>query len=185
VTPLYTREEIESAIERLAREIALGYAGKPLVLLGVLKGALYVTADLSRALSRVAGGPSEIFVDYVCAWSYGASTRSSGEVHLTMDASVELEGRDVLLIEDIADNGFTLAYLQTFLERRRPASVAACVLFDKPARRSVDLRLAYVGLTVPDAFVVGYGLDYQELYRNLPYLAELSLPSESQRFQPT
>jgi hypoxanthine phosphoribosyltransferase len=170
---LFTAEEIASTIRRLADEIARDYRRQPILLLGVLKGALYVAADLSRALSAVADGPSEIAVDYLCVSSYGNASRSSGEVRLLKDASEPLTGRNVLLVEDIIDNGLTLRYLRSLLGERRPASLRACVLFNKPYHRSVEVPVEYVGLTVPDAFVVGYGLDYQELFRNLPYLAQL------------
>jgi hypoxanthine phosphoribosyltransferase len=176
---LYGKEEIEAAIGGLAREIATAYRGQPLVLLGVLKGALYFTVDLARALAGIADGPSEIFVDYLSVVSYEGA-ESSGHVRLLLDEATPLEGRHVLIVEDIADNGFTLAYLQTLLSERRPASLRTCTLFDKPSRRRVQVRLDYVGLTVPNTFAVGYGLDYQERYRNLPYLAELEI-QESQR----
>jgi hypoxanthine phosphoribosyltransferase len=186
---VYGPEEISAAVERLAARIAADFGGQPLVLLGVLKGALYLTVDLARALAAVVDGPSEIMVDYVAVSSYGASTKSSGEVRLLLDATVPIEGRNVVIVDDVADNGLTLAFLRAFLVKRRPASLQACVLFEKRARRRVNVPLRYVGLPVPNTFVVGYGLDYQELYRNLPYLAELhpQVPSceaviESQRF---
>ncbi|HVA33599.1 MAG TPA: hypoxanthine phosphoribosyltransferase [Candidatus Baltobacteraceae bacterium] len=176
---LYGAAEISEAVERLAAGIACDYAGKPLVLLGVLKGALYFTVDLARALAEHGDGPSEIIVEYVCVTSYGAGGQSRGQLRLLLDETVALEGRDVVVVEDIADNGLTLKFLQSLLIERRPASLRTCVLFDKPANRTVPVRLDYVGLTVPNAFVIGYGLDYQERYRNLPYLAELQ-PQESQ-----
>jgi hypoxanthine phosphoribosyltransferase len=175
---LYASEEIAAAVKRLAGLLASEYSGKPLVLLGVLKGALYFTVDLARELSGVADGPSEIFVDYLCVTSYGASSESSGEVHLLTDATTPVEGRHVVIVEDIVDNGLTLQFLQDFLRKRRPATLRSCVLFDKPARRRVDVIPDFIGLELPDTFVVGYGLDYRELYRNLPYLGELrSTPS--------
>ncbi len=170
---LFTAEEIGTAIERMARLIAADYAGQPLLLLGVLKGALYVTVDLARALAAIPDGPSEILVDYLCVSSYGNASRSSGEVRMLKDASEPVAGRHVLVVEDIIDNGLTLAYLRGLLEGRAPASLRACVLFDKPFHRLVDVKVDYVGLSSPDAFVVGYGLDYQEIFRNLPYLAQL------------
>jgi hypoxanthine phosphoribosyltransferase len=175
---IVTSEEIAAAIERLARLLAAHYAGKPLVLLGVLKGALYFTVDLARKLAGLPDGPSEIFVDYLCVTSYGASKESSGEVRLLTDATTPIEGRHAVIVEDIVDNGLTLHFLQDFLRKRRPATLRSCVLFDKPARRRVDVTPDFAGLELPDTFVVGYGLDYRELYRNLPYLAELrSTPS--------
>ena len=171
---IYGAREIAAAVDRLAREIARDHAGEPLVMLGVLKGALYVTADLARKLSEIPDGPSEIFVDYISVASYGASTQSSGTVRLLMDSERPIAGKRVLIVEDVADNGLTLAFLQAFLRERGPASLRTCVLLDKPARRQVAVPLDYIGLPCPDAFVVGYGLDYQEKYRNLPYLAEIS-----------
>jgi hypoxanthine phosphoribosyltransferase len=178
---LYSAGEIESAILRLAAKIADDYQGQPLVLLGVLKGALYFTVDLSRALAEIAAGPREIIVDYLCVLSYGSLGRSSGQVKLLLDESVPIEGRHVVIAEDIADNGLTLSFLGAFLKERRPASLRTCVLFDKPSRRRVAVSLDYVGLPVPDTFVVGYGLDYQERYRSLPYVAELK--SQGSRFE--
>lgn len=170
---LVSAEEIAAAIARLAREVARDYAYRPLTIVGVLKGALYVTADLIRALSVLPDGPSEITVDYIAVSSYGNAARSSGEVHLLKDVGEPMGGRDVLIVEDIVDNGLTLEYLRALLGERKPASLRACVLFDKPYHRLVHVPVDYVGLVVPDAFVVGYGLDYQELFRNLPYLAQL------------
>jgi hypoxanthine phosphoribosyltransferase len=170
---LFSKDEIASAVDRLARQIAEDHVGQPLLLLGVLKGALYVATDLARALAQVPNGPSDILVDYLCVSSYGNSTRSSGEVRMLKDTTERLTGRHVVLVEDIVDNGLTLSYLQALLKERNPASLRSCVLFDKPYHRLVDVPLEYVGLQCPDEFVVGYGLDYQELYRNLPYLAKL------------
>lgn len=170
---LFSKEQIAEAIERLAHEIAGDYSGKPLLLVGVLKGALYVTVDLARALAAIPDGPSEIVMDFVSVGSYGNATESSGEVRLLMDLSVPVEGRNVLILDDVADGGLTLQALQALLQGRGPAGLRTGVLFDKPARRAVDVTLDYIGLTLPNAFAVGYGLDYQEKYRTLPYLAEL------------
>jgi hypoxanthine phosphoribosyltransferase len=170
---LFTAEEIQAAIRRLALQIAADHQGKPLTLLGVLKGALYVISDLARAVADVPDGPSEIIVDYICVSSYGNEIRSSGEVRMLKDASEPVTGRNVVIVEDIVDEGLTLQYLRSLLEERRPASLRACVLFDKPFHRRVEVPVEYVGLQSPDEFVVGYGLDYQELFRNLPYLAQL------------
>jgi hypoxanthine phosphoribosyltransferase len=170
---LFSPEEIAAAIDRLAKQIARDYAGQPLLVLGVLKGALYVTVDLVRALSRLPDGPSRIELDFIVVSSYGNSTRSSGEVRLLKDTSEKIAGRNVLVVEDIVDNGLTLQYLRSLLSGREPASLKSCVLFDKPYHRIVDVPVDYTGLTAPDVFVVGYGLDYQENYRNLPYLAQL------------
>ncbi|MDQ2872990.1 MAG: hypoxanthine phosphoribosyltransferase [Candidatus Eremiobacteraeota bacterium] len=170
---LFTRSQIAERIGALAERIASDYAGQPLLVLGVLKGALYVTADLTRALSRVLNGPAAIEVDYITVSSYGNSTRSSGEVRMLKDTSENIAGKNVLIVEDIIDNGLTLQYLRSLLGGRNPASLRACVLFDKPYRRQVNVPVEYAGFVAPDEFVVGYGLDYQEKYRNLPYLAQL------------
>lgn len=170
---LFSPAQIAEAIERLAVRIAGDYREKPLLLLGVLKGALYVTVDLARAIAGVPDGPSEVCVDYLCVSSYGNATRSSGEVRMLKDITQPVTGRNVVLVEDIIDNGLTLDYLQALLGGRNPASLRSCVLFDKPYHRRVNVHVDYVGLVAPDEFVVGYGLDYQELFRNLPSLAQL------------
>ena len=170
---LFTPADIAEAIRRLARQIAEDHRGQPLMLLGVLKGALYAVSDLARAISVLPDGPSEIIVDYICVSSYGNSTRSSGEVRMLKDSGEPVTGRAVVIVEDIVDNGLTLQYLRSLLDERKPASLRSCVLFDKPYNRRVNVPIEYVGLRAPDEFVVGYGLDYQELFRNLPYLAQL------------
>ena len=170
---LASKEEIAATIARLAERIAADYAGKPLLLIGVLKGALHVSVDLAREISRRVDGPSEIRMEFICVSSYGNATRSSGEVRMLKDVDRETAGQNVLIVEDIIDNGHTLAYLRDLFERRNPSTLRSCVLFDKPYRRLVNVPVEYVGMAVPDEFVVGYGLDYQELYRNLPYLAQL------------
>ncbi|GAC1652356.1 MAG: hypoxanthine phosphoribosyltransferase [Vulcanimicrobiaceae bacterium] len=170
---LFSAEEIRAAVERLAARIGADYSGQPLTVIGVLKGALFVTADLVRALSRVAGGPSEIRIDFIALSSYENASRSSGEVRMLKDTAHSVAGKHILIMEDIVDNGLTLDSLTTMLSARGPKSLKSCVLFDKPYNRTVPVNVDYIGLTAPDAFVVGYGLDYQEAYRNLPYLAQL------------
>jgi len=170
---LITADQIAVAIRRLATAIGRDYAGRSIVLIGVLKGAVFVTADLARALADVPDGPSDIQLDFIAVSSYGNAHRSSGEVRLIQDTTHAIEGRHVIIIEDIIDNGHTLHYLRAMLGNRQPASLAAAVLLDKPYRRAVDVTVDYVGLTCPDEFVVGYGLDYQERYRTLPFLAKL------------
>ncbi|MBV8244400.1 MAG: hypoxanthine phosphoribosyltransferase [Candidatus Eremiobacteraeota bacterium] len=170
---LFTSDEIRRAVERLAAAIGADFRGQPLLLLGVLKGALYVTADLARSLSLQKDGPSEIRIDYLAVSSYGNAARSSGEVRILRDTSENITGKNVVIVEDIVDNGHTIAYLAGLLRDRAPRSLRTCVLFDKPYHRQASVTLDYVGLTAPDAFVVGYGLDYQERYRNLPFLALL------------
>jgi hypoxanthine phosphoribosyltransferase len=170
---LFSAAEIASAIERMAQAIAHDYAGRELTLIGVLKGAVFVTADLARALDAIPGGPSALHLDFLAVSSYGDGTRSSGEVRLVADCSHSVEGKHLLIVEDIIDNGLTLGYLQGLLGGRGPASIATAVLLDKPYNRRVDAPVDYVGFTCPDEFVVGYGLDYQERYRTLPYVAKL------------
>jgi hypoxanthine phosphoribosyltransferase len=166
---LFTAEEIARTVARLGEEIAARSVGAPILLLGILKGALIFTADLARALP--ADAPVEI--DFLAVSSYGNGRRSSGEVRLLKDAGESIEGKHVIIVEDIIDNGLTLGYLQGLLWSRKPASLRSCVLFDKPYNRAADVPIEYKGLLCPDAFVVGYGLDYQERFRNLPYLARL------------
>ena len=170
---LISAAEIAEANHRMAEAIARDYAGRSLVLVGVLKGAVFVTADLARALAEMPAGPSDIQLDFIAVSSYGNAHRSSGEVRLIQDTTHAIEGRHVLIVEDIVDNGHTLHYLRAMLGNRQPASLRTAVLLDKPYHRAVDVALDYVGLTCPDEFVVGYGLDYQERYRTLPYLAKL------------
>ncbi len=170
---IFSPAEIAAALARMAAEIARDYAGQSVVLLGVLKGALFVTADLARALSSVPDSQVEIGLDFLGVSSYGNAHRSSGEVRLIQDTSHSIEGKHVLIVEDIVDNGLTLRYLMTLLGGRAPASLRAAVLLDKPYNRRVDVAVDYIGMTCPDEFVVGYGLDYQERYRTLPYVAKL------------
>jgi hypoxanthine phosphoribosyltransferase len=170
---IYGAGEIAASVERLASEIAADYREQPLVLLGVLKGALCFTSDLARALATVPDGPCEISVDYLCVERYGPRGRNAAAPRLVMDSTLPLAGRNVVVVDGVADTGNTLAFLRALLECRRPASLRNCVLFDKRGSREADLRVDYLGLPVPNLFVIGYGLDYQEMYRNLPYLAEL------------
>jgi len=170
---LCSQDEIAQAVERLAAEIAADYRRQPLLLLGVLKGALCFTADLARAIAREADGPSEIKLEYIVVERYGSLGSSGGAARLGAGFSAPVTGANLLIVDDIADNGRTLEFLKAFLEGGRPASVRSCVLFDRPARREVDVAADYVGIAIPDVFAIGYGLDYKEMYRNLPYLAEL------------
>lgn len=170
---VFSAEEIAAAIRRMAEAIGRDHAGEDLLLLGVLKGALHVLSDLGRALHGVEAGPRNLYLDLIGVSSYGNASRSSGEVRLIQDTTHAVEGRRVVIVEDIIDNGLTLGYLHQLLSARQPASLRTAVLLDKPYRRAVDVRPDYVGLRCPDAFVVGYGLDYQERYRTLPYIARL------------
>jgi hypoxanthine phosphoribosyltransferase len=164
---LIPAEDLNARVAELGRQIRHDYAGATPMLVGVLKGAVIFLADLMRAIEA----PCEC--DFIAVSSYGASTRSSGIVRLTKDLSVSIEGRDVLIVEDIVDTGLTLSYLLRNLETRRPRSLRVCALLDKASRRQVPVALDYVGFTIPDEFVVGYGLDYAGLYRNLRHVAVL------------
>jgi hypoxanthine phosphoribosyltransferase len=164
---LIPAEDLTARVGQLGGQIRGDYAGRTPMLVGVLKGAVVFLADLMRAIDA----PCEC--DFIALSSYGASSRSSGIVELTKDLSVPIEGRDVLIVEDIVDTGRTLAYLLRNLETRQPATLRVCTLLDKAARREVPVSLDYVGFTIPDEFVVGYGLDFAGLYRNLPYLGVL------------
>ena len=164
---LISREQIAAKLDLLAEEIDRDYAGKELLLVGVLKGAIFVVADLHRRLSV----PSA--VDFMAVSSYGSATTSSGVVRILKDLEAEIEGRHVLVVEDIVDSGLTLSYLLKNLRSRRPASVEVLSLLTKPSRREVDLPIRYVGFEVPDVFVVGYGLDFAEHYRGLSDIVTL------------
>jgi hypoxanthine phosphoribosyltransferase len=162
--------DLTARVVQLGRQIQADYAGRVPILVGVLKGAVVFLSDLMRAIDA----PCEC--DFIAVSSYGASTRSSGIVELTKDLSVPIEDRDVLIVEDIVDTGRTLTYLRRNLETRQPRTLRVCTLLDKASRREVPVSLDYVGFTIPDEFVVGYGLDFAGLYRNLPYLAVLDAP---------
>jgi len=164
---LFTEEEIQLKVKELGKQISWDYAGRNLLVICVLKGAFIFMADLVKAIDI----PLEL--DFMAVSSYGVSTKSSGVVKIIKDLDIPVEGRDVIIVEDIIDSGLTLSYLIDVLERRNALSIAIVTLFDKPARRTVDLEPDYKGYTLPDAFVVGYGLDYAEKYRNLPYIGIL------------
>ena len=165
---LVQADELQHRIKEMAAEVSRDYADKDLLLIGVLKGAVFFLADLMRQLDV----PCE--VDFMAVASYGSSTDSSGVVRILKDLDAPLEGRDVLIVEDIVDSGLTLQYLMRTLEARGPASLAVCALLTKPERRKVDMPARYVGFEIPDKFAIGYGLDYAERYRNLPYVAALT-----------
>jgi hypoxanthine phosphoribosyltransferase len=164
---LVTRERLSERVREMAGEISADYAGRDLLVIGILKGAVFFTADLVRELSI----PCEL--DFMAVSSYGSATHSSGVVRITKDLDVAIEGRDVLLVEDVIDSGRTLRYLMRNLAAREPATLEACALLSKPAADRLDLRTRYVGFRLPDVFVVGYGLDAGERYRELPYIAGL------------
>ncbi|MBV8198664.1 MAG: hypoxanthine phosphoribosyltransferase [Candidatus Eremiobacteraeota bacterium] len=170
---IYTQAEIAAAVERLAGDIAADHREQLLVLLGVLKGGVCLVSDLARALSATPGGPSAIMVEHIVVSRYRGSKESNAPVELILDSGRSLEGANVVLVDTIVDRGLTLAALQALLKERRPATLRTCVLVEKAVRRTPAVALDYRGLAAPDAFVIGYGLDYKEWYRGLPYLAEL------------
>ncbi|MFZ3012483.1 MAG: hypoxanthine phosphoribosyltransferase [Nitrospira sp.] len=165
--PIVTQEQMRSRIRELGRQISADYAGKDLVLVGVLKGAYAFFADLARAI-RI-----PVRVDFIIVTSYGTQTKTSGKVKLVTELTEKIKNRDVLLVEDIVDSGLTIQYLTKALAKQKPRSIKVCTLLSKPERRVVDVPLQYIGFRIPDQYVVGYGLDYQQQYRNLPYLAVL------------
>jgi hypoxanthine phosphoribosyltransferase len=165
---LVDTEALRARIVELGAEISADYEGRDLLLIGVLKGAVFFMADLMRKLTI----PCE--VDFMAISSYGASTDSSGVVRILKDLDINIEGRHVLVVEDIIDSGLTLSYLMRNLESREPATLEVCALLTKPDRREIDVPVRYVGFEIPNRFVIGYGLDFGERYRNLPYVAVLS-----------
>lgn len=164
---LLDADTIQRRVRELAKEISQDYAGQTLTLVCILKGAVIFLADLMRALEI------PVHVDFMAISSYGAGTKSSGVVQILKDLDRPIEGKHVLVVEDIVDTGLTLRYLTENLRTRQPASLRVCVLLDKPDRREVDVDLDYVGFSIPDEFVVGYGLDFAEDYRHLPYVGML------------
>ena len=164
---LYTEEELRTRVKELGMQITADYRGKAPVLASVLRGSYIFMADLTRAIDL------PISVDFMAVSSYGSGTVSSGQVEIKKDLSDSIEGKDLLIVEDILDSGNTLYYLLDVLRARKPASIRICTLMDKPSRRAKPIRADYVGFTIPDAFIVGYGLDYDEKYRNLPYVGVL------------
>jgi len=167
LTILISHDEIAKAINRLAREIMRDYQGKQPLLISVLKGSFMFTADLIRHLDL----PLEL--DFVRLSSYGATRESSGKVRIIQGVKTPIKGRDVLVVEDIVDTGITVSFLLNYLEKKRPASLKLCALTDKPSRRRAPVPIHYRGFTVPDKFIVGYGLDCDEKFRNLPHIYSL------------
>ncbi len=164
---LIEEDALQSRIAELGAEISQEYEGRDLLLVGVLKGAVFFMADLMRELTI----PCEI--DFMAISSYGAATDSSGVVRILKDLDANIAGRDVLVVEDIIDSGLTLSYLMRSLKARKPASLEICALLTKPERREVEVPVKFVGFEIPNKFVIGYGLDFAERYRNLPYVAVL------------
>jgi hypoxanthine phosphoribosyltransferase len=165
---LIDADALRTRIAELGDEISAEYAGRELLLIGVLKGAVFFMADLMRHLTV----PCE--VDFMAISSYGAQTDSSGVVRILKDLDINIEGRHVLVVEDIIDSGLTLSYLMRNLESREPASLEICALLTKPSRREIDVPVRWIGFEIPNRFVIGYGLDFAERYRNLPYVGVLS-----------
>ncbi len=164
---LIGEDELQARIRALGAEISMDYHGRELLLVGVLKGAVFFMADLMRSISVACE------IDFMAISSYGAATDSSGVVRILKDLDINIEGRHVLVVEDIIDSGLTLSYLLRNLESREPASLEICALLTKPDRREVDVPVRYIGFEIPNRFVIGYGLDFAERYRNLPYVGVL------------
>jgi hypoxanthine phosphoribosyltransferase len=165
---LIEADRLQARVRELGEEVSRDYVDADLLLVGVLKGAVFFMADLMRELTV----PCEI--DFMAISSYGAQTDSSGVVRILKDLDANIAGRDVLVVEDIIDSGLTLSYLMRSLAARKPRSVEICALLTKPARREIDVPVRYVGFEIPNRFVIGYGLDYAEKYRNLPYVGVLA-----------
>ncbi|HET6675774.1 MAG TPA: hypoxanthine phosphoribosyltransferase [Nitrospiraceae bacterium] len=173
--PIVTQEQMRARIREMGRQITSDYAGKDLILIGVLKGAYAFYADLARAI-RI-----PMRVDFIVVTSYGSRSKSSGKVKLVSDLTEEVKGKDLLLVEDIIDSGLTISYLMKTLAKRKPRSIKVCTLLSKPERRVVNVAIDYEGFRIPNKYVVGYGLDYQQKYRNLPYLAVLDKVDEPEQ----
>ena len=164
---LFSKEQLKNRVQEIARQITADYQGKEIMLISVLRGSFVFMADLCRAIDL------PCTLDFMAVSSYGKGTKSSGQVQITKDLSEDITDRHIIVVEDILDSGNTLSYLLKILENRHPASIRLCTLLDKPDRRVKPVQVHYSGFTIPDAFVVGYGLDYAEKYRNLPYIGIL------------
>ena len=164
---LFSEEQLKARVTELGKQIAADYKGERILAIGVLKGACVFLTDLIRAMD------CDVQIDFMAVSSYGASTKSSGVVRINKDLDRSIAGENILIVEDIVDSGLTLKYLRETLQGRGPKSIKLCTLLDKPARRKVDLTVDYSGFEIPDTFIVGYGLDLAEKYRNLPYIATM------------
>ncbi|HHX13613.1 MAG TPA: hypoxanthine phosphoribosyltransferase [Clostridiales bacterium] len=162
---LITEEELQNRVRELGEQISHDYEGERIIAICVLKGAVVFMSDLIRTLTV------DTMIDFMAVSSYGASTKSTGVVRILKDLDSNIEGENVLIVEDIIDSGLTLKYLKDYLKARKPKSVRICTLLDKPERRSTDIVPDYIGFSVENRFIVGYGLDYNQLYRNLPYIS--------------
>lgn len=161
---LLSEEEVDRKIEEIGAQISRDYEGRQVHLICILKGGIFFTCELAKRITV------PVSLDFMSVSSYGAGTKSSGVVRIVKDLDEPLDGKDVLIVEDIIDSGRTLSYLIELLQKRNPKSIRLCTLLDKPERRIADVKVDYVGFNIPDEFVVGYGLDYDQKYRNLPYI---------------
>lgn len=164
---LYSQEDLQNVVARLGKQISEDYRDKNLLMISILKGSVVFMADLMRAVTIPAR------IDFMSVSSYGSGVKTSGVVRILKDLDKPIEGYDLLIVEDILDSGMTLDYIVGILKARNPSSIRICTLFDKPERRVTDIKADYVGLQVPDEFIVGYGLDFDEVYRNLPFIGVL------------
>lgn len=172
VTTLIPQEKVEERINQLADQISKDYAGKTVHMIGILKGSVFFVCELAKRMSV------PVTMDFMSVSSYGSGTKSSGVVKLIKDLDDPITGKDVLVVEDIIDSGRTLSYLLQNLQSRKPASIKLCTLLDKPDRRKREVLVDYRGFQIPDEFVIGYGLDYDQQYRNLPYIGVMHLGEE-------
>ncbi len=166
-TVLITEEQIREKAKEIGAQITKDYEGKEVILIGILRGAVPWMAEVMKRVEL------DMVIDFMAVSSYGAATKSSGVVKINKDLDVNIDGRDIIIVEDIVDSGVTLSYLEGYLQSRGAASIKLCSLLDKPEGRRVDIKADYVGFTVDDRFIVGYGLDYDQRYRNLPYITWL------------
>lgn len=164
---MITQEQINKRAAEIGRQIEADYRGESVVLVGILRGAVVWMADIMKNVNL------DMRIDFMAVSSYGASTKSSGIVKINKDLDTDIEGKNVIIVEDIIDSGITLNYLKGYMENREAKSVRICTLLDKPEGRRVDIDVDYIGFTVDDKFIVGYGLDYDQKYRNLPYISYL------------
>ena len=162
---LIEEEKLQKRVKELAKQITKDYKDKEITLICILKGSTFFTVDLSKSIENA------LKIEFIQVSSYNDGTESSGNVVMKLDLKESIEGKDVIVVEDIIDTGRTLSYLMEYLKAKKPASIKLCTLLDKPERRVFDVKVDYVGFEIPDKFVVGYGLDFNELYRNLPYVA--------------
>lgn len=165
---LVSEEEIKEAVQRIARELEKDYEGREIMFVGLLKGSIAFMADLIKEYSKTCT------IDFMAVSSYGSGTESSGRVNIVKDLSVPIDGKDIVIVEDIIDSGNTLSFIKAYFAAKNANSVRICTLLNKPSRRVVDIDVEYIGFDIPDEFVIGYGLDYNEHYRNLPYVGVLN-----------